>query len=127
MARLKTNPLDAKKKKLFIAETVIAIEKVHNAKILHNDLSLQNILIDSDGHLMLNDFGLSQTLNSDATSAADWICLHGICDSIFTEPIDETETHFMRLFSHLEKLTDGKLNGELFEQFVTFRIEYRIQ
>ena len=46
--------------KLYAAEIVLALEYLHNNKILYSDLKLENLLIDADGHILLTDFGLSQ-------------------------------------------------------------------
>lgn len=70
------------------------------------------MLVDGEGHLILNDFGFSSELKSDKSSAADWMCFNGICDGIFIEPNDENQTNFMKLYSYFEKMTDSKLSGK---------------
>lgn len=70
------------------------------------------MLVDAEGHLMLNDFGLSSNLKSDGSSGADWMCLNGIFNRIFTDPIDESQADFMKLYSYFEKLTDSKIPGK---------------
>lgn len=70
------------------------------------------MLVDAEGHLMLHDFGLSSELKSDESSAADWMCLYGICNRIFTDPINENQADFMKLYSYFEKLTESKISGK---------------
>jgi len=45
--------------KSFIAEMVLALEYLHNNGVVHRDLKPDNMLIGSDGHIKLTDFGLS--------------------------------------------------------------------
>ncbi|XP_031625658.1 ribosomal protein S6 kinase alpha-4-like [Contarinia nasturtii] len=49
--------------RIFIAEIVIAIEQLHKLGIVYRDIKLENILLDSDGHIVVTDFGLSKQLN----------------------------------------------------------------
>ena len=46
--------------RLYAAEIVLALEYLHNNSVLYSDLKLENLLIDSKGHVLLTDFGLSQ-------------------------------------------------------------------
>jgi len=46
--------------KLYIAETVLALEYLHSIGIVHRDLKPDNMLINAEGHTKLTDFGLSR-------------------------------------------------------------------
>ncbi|KAJ0065774.1 hypothetical protein NL108_018279 [Boleophthalmus pectinirostris] len=46
--------------RLYFAETVLALEYLHNYGIVHRDLKPDNLLITSLGHIKLTDFGLSK-------------------------------------------------------------------
>ncbi|XP_075062785.1 microtubule-associated serine/threonine-protein kinase 1 isoform X2 [Mixophyes fleayi] len=46
--------------RLYFAETVLALEYLHNYGIVHRDLKPDNLLITSMGHVKLTDFGLSK-------------------------------------------------------------------
>ena len=43
----------------YASEVVLALEYVHSVGVIHRDLKPDNLLISSDGHLKLADFGLS--------------------------------------------------------------------
>lgn len=45
--------------RFYIAEIILAIESVHDHGFIHRDIKPDNILIDSDGHVKLSDFGLA--------------------------------------------------------------------
>ena len=49
-----------KRAKLYTAEIVLAIQFLHQHGILHRDLKLENVLVGSDGHCKIADFGLSK-------------------------------------------------------------------
>jgi len=46
--------------KQYLAETVLALEELHNVGVIHRDLKPDNMLITKEGHLKLTDFGLSR-------------------------------------------------------------------
>lgn len=45
--------------KFFIAEVILALDTLHKENIVHRDLKPANIILDSQGHIKLADFGLS--------------------------------------------------------------------
>ncbi|XP_048045875.1 microtubule-associated serine/threonine-protein kinase 4 isoform X5 [Megalobrama amblycephala] len=53
-------PLPVDMAKLYFAETVLALEYLHNYGIVHRDLKPDNLLVTSMGHIKLTDFGLSK-------------------------------------------------------------------
>lgn len=52
--------LDEQIARFYIAELILAINSLHEIGIVHRDLKPDNILLDSQGHIKLADFGLSQ-------------------------------------------------------------------
>ncbi|CAI5723290.1 unnamed protein product [Peronospora farinosa] len=46
--------------KLYTAEVALAIRHLHQNDIIYRDLKLENVLVDSDGHVALTDFGMSK-------------------------------------------------------------------
>src|SRR5882757_6246618 len=72
MVRVKKLSLEAAR--FYVAEILLALEKLHRVGIVHRDVKPENILIGDDGHIVLADFGLAKALGniSDrSTHAAD--------------------------------------------------------
>lgn len=53
-------PLPLDMARLYFSETVLALEYLHSYGIVHRDLKPDNLLITSEGHIKLTDFGLSK-------------------------------------------------------------------
>ena len=51
--------------RLYAAEIASALEHLHSRKIVYRDLKPENVLLDSEGHVRITDFGLSLVLLRD--------------------------------------------------------------
>ena len=58
---------DEEMAKVYIAETVLALEYLHEHGIVHRDLKPDNMLITANGHIKLTDFGLSSIRDLEET------------------------------------------------------------
>lgn len=67
----RTRPLSSRQIGEYLRSVSLAIDHAHSQGILHRDLKPSNVLIDSQGHPRVTDFGLAKkltTLNSGETS-----------------------------------------------------------
>jgi serine/threonine protein kinase len=62
----KSRPMDESKARYVTAEILLAIEHVHKLGAVYRDLKLENVLLDTDGHVRVADFGLSKLLARNA-------------------------------------------------------------
>ncbi|KAI0782096.1 kinase-like domain-containing protein [Abortiporus biennis] len=79
------SPLDSSTTKTICAELVLAVHQIHSFSIKHRDIKPENVLIDSDGHIALCDFGLSYW-ESPYSDAADIWSLGAVFYSIASTP-----------------------------------------
>jgi len=51
---------DENRAKFYAAEIILALEYLHKNGVIYRDVKPENILIDSEGHVRMTDFGLSK-------------------------------------------------------------------
>ncbi|KAJ0408621.1 hypothetical protein P43SY_008968 [Pythium insidiosum] len=60
--------------RFYAAEMVLALEHLHSLGIIHRDLKPENVLLDSDGHIRLTDFGLAKEMADQEEDSATTMC-----------------------------------------------------
>ena len=56
----KEKKFSEEKVKIYLCETILALEDLHKRDVIFRDLKPDNIVLDHEGHAMLTDFGLSK-------------------------------------------------------------------
>lgn len=59
---MRRDTLTEEETRFYIAETVKALEVIHQHNFIHRDIKPDNLLLARDGHLKLSDFGLCKTV-----------------------------------------------------------------
>ncbi|KAL0370171.1 UNVERIFIED_CONTAM: Serine/threonine-protein kinase KIPK1 [Sesamum angustifolium] len=59
--------------RFYASEVIVALEYIHMMGIVYRDLKPENVLIRSDGHIMLTDFDLSLLCNDSTSTPAQVI------------------------------------------------------
>ncbi|CAI5440239.1 unnamed protein product [Caenorhabditis angaria] len=72
-----------------IAELIVAIDNLHQRKVIYRDLKLENILLDEEGHVKLTDFGLSKLFLPGELDRANSYC--GTIEYMSPEVINRPE------------------------------------
>ena len=57
-----------KQAKFYFIQTVLALNYIHNKKIMYRDLKPENILVDQNGHIKIADFGLAKVVREKSNS-----------------------------------------------------------
>ena len=63
-----------KETRFYAAELILALEHLHEMGFIYRDIKPENILLDSDGHVKLTDFGLSKALGNEGHDLTNTLC-----------------------------------------------------
>lgn len=61
--RKEKGPIPEIEAKFYIAEMILGLEYLHSKDIMYRDLKPGNVLVDSQGHIKLADFGLARSID----------------------------------------------------------------
>ncbi|KAG2226091.1 hypothetical protein INT45_011708 [Circinella minor] len=75
--------------RFYIAETIIAVDSLHQMGYIHRDIKPQNILIDHTGHVKIADFGSCISINN-AKKSPPTVAV-GTCDYVAPEILQAQE------------------------------------
>lgn len=83
----KSRAFSLERSKFYAAELLLAIEFMHQNGVIYRDLKPENVLIDSEGHIKIIDFGLSNFKNRLAISNDGSMSGNELRASIFSNNI----------------------------------------
>eukprot|EP00514_Thraustochytrium_sp_LLF1b_P002884 CAMPEP_0184515160 /NCGR_PEP_ID=MMETSP0198_2-20121128/4349_1 /TAXON_ID=1112570 /ORGANISM="Thraustochytrium sp., Strain LLF1b" /LENGTH=507 /DNA_ID=CAMNT_0026905399 /DNA_START=1103 /DNA_END=2626 /DNA_ORIENTATION=- len=70
----RTGRFEESRAKFYAAELALALEHLHSFNVVYRDLKPENVLIASDGNIMLADFGLAKEGIRDVFKGTDTFC-----------------------------------------------------
>uniref|UniRef100_A0A183G0P5 Protein kinase domain-containing protein n=1 Tax=Heligmosomoides polygyrus TaxID=6339 RepID=A0A183G0P5_HELPZ len=138
---------------IYGAELACAVDFLHRSDVIYRDLKLENIVLDSIGHVRLVDFGLSKWLkNGDRTSTicgtlqymspdvaleqpyshyVDWwslaVVLHILVTGKYPYPnANATHHRHLRFVDYSTPIGCSDILGELFDQMLAFPLARRL-
>ncbi|KAK7472514.1 hypothetical protein VKT23_000629 [Stygiomarasmius scandens] len=68
---MRCRTFDEDRARIYMAQLIIALERLHSRKIIHRDLKPSNILFDASGHLVLADFGVARCFDDYCLTRAE--------------------------------------------------------
>lgn len=69
----------------YIAEVALGLHYLHNCNIIYRDLKPENVLLDSEGHVKLTDFGLSKIFAEDSKAQTFCGTLEYMAPEVFSK------------------------------------------
>ncbi|KAJ3341274.1 MAP microtubule affinity-regulating kinase 1 [Gonapodya sp. JEL0774] len=66
--------LSEKEARRFFRQIISAMDHCHSANVVHRDLKLENLLLSADRNILISDFGLGRTFNSEADDYMKTFC-----------------------------------------------------
>ncbi|KAI9208700.1 kinase-like domain-containing protein, partial [Polychytrium aggregatum] len=66
--------LTEKEARKFFRQIISAMDHCHQANVVHRDLKLENLLLNSDRNILISDFGLGRTFTSDQDDYMKTFC-----------------------------------------------------
>lgn len=85
---MKKDTLTEEQTQFYVAESVLAIDSIHNLGFIHRDIKPDNLLLDSRGHIKLSDFGLCTGLKKSHRTEFYKDLSHGKTGDFNLNPMD---------------------------------------
>ncbi|KAJ0068219.1 hypothetical protein NL108_017551, partial [Boleophthalmus pectinirostris] len=131
MIHIHTDPFTEEQTRFYSACVVLALEFLHQNKIIYRDLKLDNILLDRDGYVKMTDFGLCKEGmgHGDRTSTfcgtPEFLAPEVLTDDNYTRAVDWWGLGVL-IFEMLvgESPFPGEDEEEVFDSIVNDDIQY---
>lgn len=105
----KTAPLSEMTARFFVAQIVLALERIHSKDIVFRDLKPENILLTSSGHLRLSDFGVSTFKSEAQFLSSAWGTPSYLSPEVLQQKVSDTAVDFWALGVIVSYMLTGKL------------------